>query len=172
MQKFCIKQIFYYICGMDDELDKFIHNAKQLGLCSEYSAKVDKAASKKQMLDIALDSNGISYIAESVAKGWGLTVDYIYSTFAPFINGRYIHHGNAYTTTLYCKSDNVTVSSTAALILECNGEIHSDRICELHIANSNVKITGNGKCVVYLYNSTISNPDSFKGIIKEDNHYE
>lgn len=156
---------------MDDVFNEFIEKAKKLGLCQEYTDKVDHALSKKAYMSIALDANGVSWVSESIAKKWGLTPNYISENFAPFLNGRYVFHGDGYTSAMYCLTDKIDVHTTVASIIACNGEVHSDRTCELHITNSNVIISGSGRCVVHLYNSKIQNLDSFKGTIVEDNNY-
>jgi hypothetical protein len=156
---------------MNSEFEKFIRNAKRLGLCDTYSNKVDNALSKKQQMDIALDSNGVKWMCNATASGWGLTADYLTENYTPFLNGRYVYNGNGYTSSMYCQSDDVNIETTTAAIIECNGDIQVDRISELHIVNSVVTITGKGKAYVYLYNSTITNQDEFNGVIREDKKY-
>jgi hypothetical protein len=156
---------------MDNEFTTFIEKAKRYGLCAEYTAKVDNAQSKKQVVDIAFDANGISWLCDSIAKGWGLSPDYISEHYTNFLNGLYVYHGNGYTSAMYCQVPTVRVCTTLACVIDCQSEIHADRICELHIVNSNVKITGEGRCVVHLYNSHITNADSFNGIVVKDNTY-
>lgn len=153
-------------------MKEFLAKAKRLGLCKEYTAKVNNAGSKKQLVDVAMDANGLSWICSSIARGWGLSPEYISQNYAPFLNGRYVFDGNGYSSTIYCQNNHVNVNTTAAAIIDCQGTINVKRVCELHIANSRVTITGNARCVVYLYNSTIDNSDSFKGVIIENNTYE
>jgi hypothetical protein len=156
---------------MDNDFDKFITKAKELGLCKEYSQKIDSAMSKKQVMDIALDANGVSWLCDSIAQGWGLTPNYIARNYANFLNARYVYHGKGYTSAIYCQNDNIDIKTTVSCVIECNGEIHSDRLSEMHIVNSKVSITGEGRSIVYLYNSQIVNRDEFNGtIVKEVNY--
>jgi hypothetical protein len=151
------------------DMETFIRNAKMLGLCDTYSGKVAGAKSKRQLLDIALDANGMPYMCDSIAAGWGLTKEYIQEEFEPFLNGRYVRREDGYTSAVYCDENSVHISTTAALVLFSHGEITTDRICEIHVANSNVTIKSDHLCVVYLYNSTAKIEGSV--IIKADKKY-
>lgn len=158
---------------MESSMERFIHKAKRLGLWAEYSAKVDKAASKKQFMDIALDGNGLSYVSEAIAKWHLLAPEYIASEFEPFNNGRYVRNADGFSSAMYCLPDkDVKIEYTASLIIGYNGIIEINRpICALYIVNSDVIIDGNAKCMVYLYNSKISG-GSANICGKEDNRYE
>lgn len=156
---------------MNATFAQFIAKAKRLGLCQEYTDKVDNAGSKKSFMDIAIDINGMPWLCESICRGWGLTPEYIAKEFAPFNNGRYIRQ-DGYTSAMYCQppeDKEITIETTAALIIGHNGviTIPKNRICELYICQSHVRIQGEGKGVVYLYNSAISNPDTAPVVIKE-----
>ena len=58
-------------------LQAFREAAKSRNLCDKYSEMWDNCKSKKQLFDLATDSNGIPYICESMVEGWGLTPDFI-----------------------------------------------------------------------------------------------
>lgn len=139
---------------MDATFKEFLTKAKRLGLCKEYTEKVDRAGSKKAFIDIALDANGLSWVADCICKGL-LSAQYIAREFAPFINGKYVRDADGYTSTLYCGFDGeIRISTTCALIVDCRGVIRVDRpICELYIADSDVEIVGSGQANVYLYGS-------------------
>lgn len=118
---------------------------------------------------MACEIKAIPYMAESISEGWGLSADYICSTFPQFINGQYIYD-DGYTSAIWCRPQDksITISTTAALIVGHNGMIHvPDRICELYIVNSNVTICGEGKALVYPYNSDITALESVEVVIKE-----
>jgi len=55
--------------GNSNELLTLKHNALRLGLCGEYKGKWDSAASKRELVNMALDSNGIEFMADSIAFG-------------------------------------------------------------------------------------------------------
>lgn len=159
---------FHYLCNMDLVFKEFIAKAKRMGLCEEYTDKVDHAGSKRAFIDIAIDANGLSWVATAVAKGM-LSGEYIASTFPMFLNGAYIRSKDGYTSALYCRFEkDISISTTAALIIECDKDIVVDRpACELYIVNSQVRITGSGNAAVYLYNSSVINSATAPAIIIE-----
>lgn len=140
---------------MDSEILKFIEGTKARGLCKEYTYKVNKAGSKKALMDIALDANGLSYVCESVCNGY-LSPGYISESFAPFNNGKYVKN-EGYTSSMYCQpsTDTLEIKTTATLIIGFRGRVVIPHICELYLCNSEVEIEGDGTAVCYLYNSNI-----------------
>lgn len=146
---------------------EFIEKAKQ-NLCKEYTEKLNKAGSKKAMIDIALDSNGLSWVCEAVAKG-ELSVDTITDAFKPFLNGNYTRNANGYTAQIYCRptEDEIKITTTATLIIGFKGKVIVDRPCELYLCKSDVTIVGTSKPSVYLYNSTIINDNCFVEIVEK-----
>lgn len=144
---------------MDDTMNKFLRNAKNLGLCAEYTDKWTSAKSKKQLMDICLDANGISYVANAVAQGWGLSPEYICREFAPFNNGKFIRDKDGYTSAMYCSCGKggdlaeIYVTTTALLAIDFIGTIviPKNRICEMHLVNCKCYIKGEGKGDVYAY---------------------
>lgn len=128
----------------------------------------DKARSKKQLMDVALSIRGIEYLANAISEGWGLDADYIADAFARFNDGRYIRDAEGYTSALYCKIPHpIDIRTSTALLIGLNeANVSVNRICELHIVNSVVTISGTGNAVVYLYNSKIANADTARCVIK------
>lgn len=130
----------------EDWIDKLIYTHS---LCEEYKNKVDRASSNKQLMDIVLDANGVSYLCEMMSKGIPLSYDIITSRFGLFINGRYIsEHKSAkfskYTSELYCQYDSdIKISCTLTTILGCKcnvivpdnyiGRVYLDQNCEVNI---------------------------------------
>ena len=147
---------------MDDVMNEFLRNAKRLGLCKEYTDKWTAAKSKKQLMDVALDANGLSYVATAVSKGYGLTPEYICEAFEPFNNGKYICRHDGYTSALYCSCGGAgdlsafDATTTAALVIGFIGTITipKNRICELHLVNCKCYIKGEGWANVYVYGDT------------------
>lgn len=159
---------------MNDEiLDKFIANAKRIGLCREYTLKVDKAMSRKAFMDIALDSNGLSYVSEAIAHHEMLSASYIAREFAPFNNGRYVRDKDGYSSSMYCCPETLPViQTTAALIVSHRGRVVVDKpLSVLYIVDSEIELVGDGRCILYLYNSEITNSNA-KAIVKENNKYD
>ena len=157
------------------EMEIFRHNASRLGLCDTYAQKWDGCRSKRQLFDLATDINSLSYIAETTAKGYGLTSKFIHDEFSQFINGRYISSHDGYTSAIYCLCDNdeITVNTTAVLIIGFNGLINipANRPCELHLCQCKADIVGEGNGVVYLYDSEVVNASVAPVIIKKDTRY-
>lgn len=142
---------------MDDVMQNFLRNAKRLGLCEEYTGKWTSAKSKKQLIDLALDANGLDYVANAVAKGY-LSSEYICEAFAPFNNGKYVRNKDGYTSALYCGEDTneIFATETALLVIDFVGDIYipENRICEIHLVNSKCYIVSKGKGNVYIYGNT------------------
>ena len=143
---------------MDAIFSEFITKAKRVGLCQEYTDKVDKAGSKLAFMQIALDANAMPWLCESICRGWGLTPEYIAKEFAPFNNGKFIRN-DGYTSAMHCRppEDKIEITTTAALIIDFDGVIKVNRPCELYICKSRIKldVTGNETARVYSYNSEI-----------------
>lgn len=133
----------------------FKREAIAKGLCKQYRTRWDNAQSKKDLMDIALDANGIEYMAEMLNEGWGLTPGYICKEFADYINGRYEKSYNGYKTAMYVMYDGeLTASCTAYLLASCNMKvvIPENCVCRLFIcAGSNITIDCEGDCEVYCY---------------------
>lgn len=143
---------------------EFIEKSKT-GLCKEYTEKLDKAGSKKAMIDLALDANGMQWTAEAVAKG-ELSPATISNDFKPFLNGNFTRIGNGFTSQIYCQppEDEIKITTTATLIIGFKGKVIVDRPCRLYLCKSDVTIIGTATPEVYLYNSTIVNDNCFVNV--------
>lgn len=136
----------------------FRRNAERLGLCDEFAQKWSDCKSKRQLYGLACNVNSLAYLAEMIAKGYGLSSEYLQKEFGMFLNGKCIHNdAEGYSSCIYCKSDGeIDISTTCALIVDCRAVIRVDRaMCELYIVNSEVRIDAEDGCNanVYLYNS-------------------
>ena len=139
-------------------LQAFREAANSRNLCDKYSELWDNCKSKKQLFDLATDSNGIPYICESMVEGWGVTPDFISEKFKTFINGRYISQHNGYTSAMYVEKffiEPLVVSTTNVIVMACEGviEIPENVICNLFIVNSDVVLSSSGVCYVKEYGS-------------------
>lgn len=125
-----------------------------LGLCGEYKAKWDVASSKEDLMNIALDSNGIEFLCDSSSFGWGVDIEYLKRMFSDYINGKWTRLGK-YTSCLYVDfNGQVKQDCTLTAVLASKVEFHVPKgnVCELHVgAQSTVDITGEGICYVYSY---------------------
>lgn len=124
-----------------------------MGLCGEYKGKWDNSTAPKDLADIALDINGADFLCSSVAKGWGLTKDFLLSNFNGLINGDYVAKcgkENGYTSEIYIghKGD-ITVRTTILIVLYSDVTIHVpiNHVCRIFSAkNTFVRVKCNGIC--------------------------
>lgn len=120
-------------------------------LCETYADKVDEAKSKRQLMNVVLDSNGVSYLCEMDSKGLALPYEVILKSFSSYVNGRYVSEhkndkGNGYTSCIYCcysDSDTIEINTTLTTLLGCSAnvyikdndfvKIYADKNCDLRI---------------------------------------
>lgn len=170
------------------DLKQFKENALSHNLCETYTEKWADDKSKRQLFELACDSNAIEYMAESYAEGWGLSTDFIADKFKSYINGKYIcsytnSKGNGYTSALLCKypDEYYHVSTTLLGVLDSDVElgVKPFHFCKIYIAgNSHVHISIGeaSKCMLFIYGGepmitgdvTDESKVTIKRIIKED----
>lgn len=119
-------------------------------LCGAYTNKVNDAKSKKQLIDVCFDANGINFLCEMQEKGVPLPYETICREFASYINGRYVaeyrnEKGHGYTSKLYCRYNEpeIVVDTTVCSILGYKGtivvaknnyaKIYIDKNCDVKI---------------------------------------
>lgn len=148
----------------------WLHEITNAGLlCGSYIDKVNDAKSKKQLIDICFDANGINYLCEMQEKGLPLPYETICNEFAPFINGRYVAEyrndkSHGYTSKLYCcyNEPEIFVDTTVCTILGYNGTIvvEKNNYAKIYIdKNCNVTITledGSRAIVEYWEGATVA----------------
>lgn len=127
-----------------------------MGLCEKYREKWDACASKKQLVDMALDSNGIEFMADAIAFGWGLSKEYLMQEFGEFMNGFYRRQEEGYASEMYIGAHEVlSAESTLLLIGYCDDieiEIPEHAVCRIYICGgSSVRIENNGKVELLVY---------------------
>ena len=130
-------------------------------LCEEYMKKIRNSKSKRQLFDIAIDTNGIDYLCEMREKGHPLPYEIIKEEFKPYLNGRYIAEipcsVGTYTSALYIglgETDEVNMGTTIACLMDCRCLI---RVKDYHAA----RIVLDGNCDV-----TISCPHSSNIVVE------
>lgn len=133
--------------------------ALENGLCGEYTAKWDKAQSKRDLADIGLDINGMRFVSATSAKNtWGLSPKYITENFSDFINGKYIRKKDGYTSEVYVQyHGDITVRSTAIMIIQCDCEVFIPRnhIAEIYVTcESHIQIHAEGICTVFKFDES------------------
>ena len=149
-------------------LQAFREAAKSRNLCDKYSELWDGCNTKKQLFDLATDSNGIPYICKSMVEGWGVTPEFISEKFKTFVNGRYISQHNGYTSAMYVEKffiEPLLVSTTNVIVIACEGviEVPENTICNIFIVDSDVVVSGTGVCYVKAYGEhTIKYDDTIR----------
>lgn len=159
------------------DLKQFRQNATADGLCSEYATLWDNSGSKKQLIDLAFGVKGVDYICDSIAKGWGISPQYICDTFDRYINGKYTYDADGYTSQLYCRyNGEIHCDLTLLALIDCDiqVEIPEFHICQISVTGkTNVRLTGKGRAIVVSYGKeedvTVTADDvAFKRICKKD----
>lgn len=139
-------------------------NSKGL-LCSDYYGRLTSALSKKQLADLALDANGISFFCRMAQKGYPLPYETMLSGYSRYINGNYVyeskpnHRGYTYKTEMYvCYNEEkpIDVRTTSIAILGSKAVLNLKEysIVNIHV-DENSEIVVNcplsARCRVYLY---------------------
>ena len=133
----------------------FKRNAVLLGLCDEYKAAWNSVKSRKDLVDLALDANGVKFMAESVAEGWGLSKEYILENFGDYVNEGYVRDKGGYTSKMYVDyGGDIFQLATLNLLVGCNTSVlvPEGSVCKIYVCGmSDVRISCVGKCYVYVY---------------------
>lgn len=149
------------------DLKQFKNNAISRGLCSGYTDKWSDEKSKKELFELACDANSVSYMAESISEGWGLSPEFISEKFKAYINGKYIcmyknDKGNGYTSLMLCdfREDSFNITTTLACILSSKTTLNIKpfHICRLYVSgNSEITINlgENSICFIYVYGNSV-----------------
>ena len=136
------------------DLKQFRSNASVNGICDEYAILWDNSGSKKHLVDLAFSMKGIDYICDAIAKGWGISPQYICNKFGAYINGKYLYD-NKYTSTLYCMyNGDIECDTTALTLIDCKVvvTIPEYHICEIYATgNTEIRLKGKGSVVVIAY---------------------
>lgn len=137
------------------DLNKFRENASEQNLCSEYSSKWNDRLSRKQLVDLALDSKGADYVCDAIAKGWGVSPEFISTKLSAYINGNYMSNQNGYTSKMYCGYNGHVFANTTLIVLinsDVTVEVPDYSICEIYCTGKvNVRTTGKGRSVFICY---------------------
>lgn len=144
---------------MEGELLKLKRNAIILGLCGQYKEIWDNCKSKKDLVDAAIDANGIEFMADSIAFGWGLDKGFLITEFDEYINGKYRRIKDGYSSELHVGEENNTISVISTLNLFAYSKnvtiyVPQNSFCRIYLAKcSNVCIKNDGKFELYVYGS-------------------
>ena len=124
---------------MGNELLRMKRYALAHGLCGAYTDMWDGAESVKALVDMASDANGLKFMAEGAASGWGLPEEYVRGVFAGYINGSYISKHKGYTSEIWYgerSHGTFTVRTTSVLVAFCDVSIIVPKrvVCRIHVA--------------------------------------
>lgn len=137
------------------DLKSFRENATKDGLCIEYAEKWDTRKSNKQIMDLALEAKGVDYVCDAIAKGWGISPDYIKNRFGSYINGKYIFDNGAYDSEMYCGySGKIKCRTTLLTLIDCDVEVEVPEyyLCEIYATgHTNIRLTGRGRAAMVCY---------------------
>lgn len=133
---------------------EWLNNIQREGLvCSDYMRKIQSAQSKKQLIDLLLDSNGVSFLPEMDDKGFPLPYECFTSDFKSYINGLYKSehtstNGGTYDSRAYCcytgNNYDIEIDTTITLMLGCTADVWFE-------ANSFVKLYVDKNCSLMLH---------------------
>lgn len=164
------------------DLEQYRMNASLHKMCSEYYDKWDSCRSNKQIMDMALGVKAVDFLCDSIAKGWGISPEYITERFKSFINGRYVSEQKGYTSKMYCKHiGNVIADTTIVTLIDSDIVLNVPNIsiCEVYCTGKcKITVFGEGRAAFVCY----GNPDdivitgtcgNMKRINKKErDHYE
>lgn len=159
-------------------------------LCSNYESKINGALSKKQLVDIGLDANGIHFLLEMQQKGFAYPYEDFVEEFGKFINGNYVFEsepnekGVTYTCELYCSQKNqehIDVRTTAITLMDCVTRLilKPNSAASIYLdtnSHADVIIPNGSSCRIYLYGdasvTTVGCTSRVKIINMNDNNNE
>lgn len=164
------------------DLRQYRENAAANNLCAEYTQIWDSCKSNKQLVDMAFGAKGADYLCDTIAKGWGISPEYLCQRFGSFINGRYVSNQNGYTSKMYCMFDgSITADTTIVTLIDSVVVLNvpNTSICEVYCTGKcKITVFGEGRAAFVCY----GNPDdivitgtcgNMKRINKKErDHYE
>lgn len=140
---------------MKSEILELKHKALLMGLCGEYKAKWDSCTNKEELMDLALDINGVEFLSDAFAFGWGVSAEYMEREFYDYIHGQYHRKKEGYTSCmLYGNTFEYTLNTTITLLVDSNcqvltGDYFAGRL--FVSGTSKVGITNGGYLELYVY---------------------
>lgn len=127
------------------------------GLCGRYRALWDGADGVESLFRLALDANGMSFMAEAMGSVHGLSVVWVRRHFGDYVDGGYVVEHNGYSGCWLCGAvdgGSYVVRSTQLLLSGCDKVIvvPRGRFVVVHVcAGSRVRLACAGRCRLYVY---------------------
>ena len=129
-----------------------------LGLCGQYKSMWDACRSKKDLIDMALDANGVEFMADSIEFGWGLSKEYLMKEFGDFVNGKYQRNKGGYKSRMYVGyKEDITIDSTITLLVGCKGKVivPCGMVGNIYICGGcDIDVKNDGVVYLYAYGSS------------------
>lgn len=136
----------------------FRADAEKHGLCAEYAALWDKAKTTEELQKLALDMQGLEFLAKAYAEGWGVPLEYVRTIFPEIATGNAVGKHENYTTQMFFgRTENIMAKEDVILLVNCK--------CAVIIGDNDVKtvmvsgdsdvtiINDNGYCSICTYGS-------------------
>lgn len=135
--------------------------AQKMGLCGEYEQRWNNAVSNADLINIVTDINGADFLCSGISKGWSVSIDYIKSHFAQYINGRKTLYHNGYKSSIYVDHNETIVCKTTVVIIissRCDVHIPKNNYCEIFIAgdDTDININAEGMAYIHVYNGKVN----------------
>ena len=145
-------------------ISEFKRNAKVLNLCGKYSALWDNAKDDKELMELALDSNGVVFMAGMCNTEYGIETQYLRKMFPLYANGTRKANFKGYNSCMYAglEGEEITVSTTLLLLIGCNCRITvpDNHACRIYLDRAckdiQVEIGRNGLAEVYIFGESTS----------------
>lgn len=141
-----------------NRMQEFRVEAGKHGLCAKYAELWDKAKTIEELQGLALDMQGLEFIAKAYAEGWGMPLEYVRVLFPEIVTGKAVGKHKDYTTQIFFeREENVMAKEDVILLVNCK--------CAVIIGDNDVKtimvsgdsdvtvINDNGYCNICIYGS-------------------
>lgn len=139
-------------------MQKFRADAEKHGLCAKYAVLWNKAKTVEELQELALDMQGLEFIAKAYAEGWGLPLEYARTVFPEIVTGKAVGRHDNYTTQMFFeREENIMAKEDVILLVNCK--------CAVIIGDNDVKtimvsgdsditvINDTGYCSICIYGS-------------------
>ena len=150
--------------------------------CDAYTGKLNSSVSKKDIIDVCLDANGITFLCDMQAKGFPLPYENILREYGAYINGRYKavykdeNGKQLYTSCMYIGVDtSIVVDTTVTVLFDCKGvvEVPADKHAILVLGyGSDISINNNAENRLVSWGKVLGRGDYKYKFIKDGREEE
>lgn len=125
---------------MGNELLDFRRRAIALDLCDEYKRRWNACKNSADFAKLASNIEGMRFMADSSAYGWGLSTEFLSSFLKDHINGKAVIEQDGYTGEIYVGFKGKTkINATLTLFIDCDCEVEVDQaISQVFVAGGDV----------------------------------